>query len=82
MHADDPRNGIALCRNHHWAMVRWLIASTTDRVWQVSEWLDERIEGQRDLIRLNGLSVIAPRDAKHCPKEESLRWRQAHLRSA
>jgi putative restriction endonuclease len=79
---DDPRNGIALCRNHHWAMDRWLIAPTTDRAWQVSEWLDERIEGQRDLIRLNGLSVIVPRDAKYCPKEESLRWRQAHLRSA
>jgi len=49
---DDPRNGMALCKNHHWAMDRELIAPTTALTWHVSPCLDDRIEGQQDLIGL------------------------------
>jgi hypothetical protein len=60
---DNPTNGIALCPNHHWAMDRRLIAPCPDDrkpagIWRVnSERLDERIEGQRDLVALAGHSV-------------------------
>ncbi|WP_200797117.1 HNH endonuclease [Rubritalea squalenifaciens] len=30
---DHPRNGIALCKNHHRAMDRSLIASNPDMIW-------------------------------------------------
>jgi putative restriction endonuclease len=80
---DDPRNGMALCRNHHWAMDKLLIAPVppADRpLWRVSKALDVRIEGQTDLLSLDGKRVIPPRESRYLPKAEALRWRLEHLR--
>jgi putative restriction endonuclease len=76
---DDPRNGIALCRNHHWAMDGYLIAPTPTLKWQVSRCLDDRIEGQRDLLDLRGRSLILPRPERFHPKADALAWRESHL---
>jgi len=82
---DKPTNGMALCPNHHWAMDRHLIAPVPDRkktagIWRVNEArLDDRIEGQRDLVAIAGKSVIPPREEQFYPALESLRWRAEHL---
>ncbi|MFC1889377.1 HNH endonuclease [Thermodesulfobacteriota bacterium] len=76
---DDPRNGMALCKNHHWAMDRNLIAPGTDHAWHVSGSLDDRLEGQRDLLSLQKRTIILPREAKYHPKQEALAWRQRNL---
>ena len=82
---DKPTNGVALCPNHHWAMDRHLIAPCPDAkrlagVWRVNgERLDDRIEGQRDLVALAGKAVIPPSEEKFYPAIESLRWREQHL---
>lgn len=82
---DKPTNGIALCPNHHWAMDRYLIAPCPDSkrsagVWQVNgKRLDDRIEGQRDLVSLNGRAVIPPKEEKYYPDPESLLWRREQL---
>lgn len=78
-HDDDPRNGIALCKNHHWSMDRFLIAPGADLHWHVSRLLDDRIEGQRDLIVLRSRSVLLPASRRYHPKTEALRWRQERL---
>lgn len=85
---DKPTNGMALCPNHHWAMDRHLIAPVPDKkklagVWRVNEQrLDDRIEGQRDLVAIAGKSVIPPSEEKFYPAMESLRWREEHLVTA
>jgi putative restriction endonuclease len=82
---DNPTNGMALCPNHHWAMDRHLIAPVPDGkkragIWRVNaERLDDRIEGQRDLVAIAGKSVIPPGEEKFYPALESLRWREEHL---
>ncbi len=82
---DKPTNGMALCPNHHWAMDRLLIAPCPDAkrragIWRVNEErLDDRIEGQRDLVGLAGKAVIPPSEEKFYPAAESLRWREEHL---
>jgi len=82
---DKPTNGMALCPNHHWAMDRHLIAPVPDGkkragIWRVNEErLDDRIEGQRDLVAIAGKSVIPPGEEKFYPALESLRWREEHL---
>jgi putative restriction endonuclease len=82
---DKPTNGMALCPNHHWAMDRHLIAPVPDSkklagMWRVNESrLDDRIEGQRDLVAIAGKSVIPPGEEKFYPALESLRWREEHL---
>lgn len=75
---DDPRNGIALCKNHHWAMDKFLIVPGTDRLWHVSPELDDRIEGCKEIISLNKRKILLPHDQKYYPKKESLNWR--HIR--
>jgi putative restriction endonuclease len=85
---DRPTNGVALCPNHHWAMDRHLIAPCPDSrrkagVWRVNDrQLDDRIEGQRDLVALAGKPVIPPGEEKFFPALESLRWREEHLVTA
>ena len=82
---DMPTNGLALCPNHHWAMDRHLIAPCPDKrsrggVWRVNvNRLDDRIEGQRDLVALAEQDVIPPAEKKYYPAQESLRWREDHL---
>jgi len=79
-HDDDPRNGIALCKNHHWAMDRYLIAPDLDMNWKASGQLDDRIEGQQKLLDLQNRKILLPDDEKYYPKEESLRWRIERLK--
>jgi putative restriction endonuclease len=82
---DMPTNGVALCPNHHWAMDHHLIAPCPDPrkragVWRVNErQLDDRLDGQRDLLALGGKPVIPPREEKFFPAPESLRWREHRL---
>ena len=82
---DKPTNGMALCPNHHWAMDRHLIAPVPDSrkragIWRVNEQrLDDRIEGQRELVGIAGKTVIPPSEEKFYPALESLRWREEHL---
>lgn len=82
---DHPTNGMALCKNHHWALDRRLIAPTraSDRlVWKPSPLLDERLEGQDALISLKDKDVLLPRERKFHPAAESVEWRSQRLLSA
>jgi putative restriction endonuclease len=81
---DDPRNGMALCKNHHWAMDRFLIAPAPqpERTWKVSAVLDDRIEGQRDLLDLRNRSILLPREIRFHPRDDALAWRVGRLFTA
>lgn len=76
---DDPRNGMALCKNHHWAMDRFLIVPGTDNLWHVSPELEDRIEGCKEIISLNKRKILLPQDEKYYPKQESLSWRHSRI---
>lgn len=78
---DDPRNGLALCPNMHWAMDRNLIAPGPDRNWHVSPALDSRIPDFAVLLALEGKPIFLPVQTRYAPKRESLEWRIARLRS-
>ncbi len=79
---DHPTNGISLCKNHHWALDRLLISPTERNgklVWQPSPALDDRIEGQRPLVQLDGKRVLLPGERRFYPAEESIAWRVGNL---
>jgi len=46
------------------------------------ERLDDRIDGQRDLVASAGKSVIPPGEEKFYPALESLRWPEEHVVTA
>lgn len=88
-HNDHPTNGLALCKNHHWAMDRNLIAPCPGiaagdagraPVWHVSKLIDpRRSNGERELHELSGKSVLLPKDPAFHPDHEGLEWRCARL---
>lgn len=77
---DDPRNGLALAPNIHWAFDKHLIALDEDLKWHVSPVLDERIPDFAPLIQLHGKGLIGPTERRFTPKREALAFRMAHLR--
>jgi predicted restriction endonuclease len=79
-HNDHPTNGLALCKNHHWAMDRNLIAPCPDHHWHVSKILDpRRSNGEKELIELSGKSLLLPQDEAFHPDAEGLKWRCEQL---
>ena len=88
-HDDSPTNGMALCKNHHWLMDRHLIApgpgarnNYEKPRWYVCKDLTDRIEGQRDLLKLKNQTVLLPNDTRLCPKRESLDRQMAMFEEA
>lgn len=79
-HNDHPTNGIALCKNHHWAMDRFLIAPSPAGIWQVSKTLvARRSPGEKELLDLRNEPVLKPSDEAFYPAETALDWRCQRL---
>ncbi len=77
---DDPRNGIALTPDYHWAFDRGAISPGPDLKWHVSKMVDERIADNSFLLDLNGKDIILPKLGKFRPKEEALLARYENLK--
>lgn len=78
--SDHPSNGLALCKNHHWAMDRFLIAPGTDGAWRTSPRLiPHRSPGEQSLAGLRGQAVLAPREVAFMPALAALDWRCSRL---
>jgi len=76
---DDPRNGIALTPDTHWAMDQNLIAPGSDYLWHVSKTLDERIPDHQFLVRLKGKPLILPSEKRWYPRQDVLQWKIEQL---
>jgi len=72
---DDVRNGLCLCKNHHWAFDRGLITVDDDYHIMVSSFLDERRPTEWRLTELEGKRIRIPSfsDQVH-PAKEALAW--------
>lgn len=79
---DDPRNGLALTPDMHWAMDRNLIAPGPDLHWHVSRVLDPRIPDAARLVDLEGRKLFLPRDRSLTPRADVLGWRLERLRDS
>jgi putative restriction endonuclease len=77
---DDPRNGLALTPNMHWAMDKNLIAPGPDYSWHVSKAIDARIADYQSLLAIEGQPLLRPKDRRMWPKQEALAWRLDRLR--
>jgi len=77
---DDPRNGLALTPDMHWAMDKNLIAPGPDYKWHVSKQLDDRIPDYKNLTGLDGKKLFLPSEQRMYPKREVLEWREAMLK--
>ena len=81
---DHPSNGLALCKNHHWAMDQNLIALDAELRWHVSSIVDaRRSSGEAELFNLNGHPILnQPSEPDFRPDRFALEWRLEKLRRA
>jgi len=77
---DDPRNGLALTPDMHWALDKNIICPGPDKKWHVSKSIDRRIPDLKIFTDLEGLPLILPKESVYEPKIESLEWRLSRLR--
>jgi len=78
---DDPRNGMALTPDFHWALDKNIIAPGPDYKWHVSKHIDNRIADNKPLSDLNGRKVILPKDKRYWPDKVSLEERFDMMKS-
>ncbi|MBI1282790.1 MAG: hypothetical protein GC183_00455 [Thiobacillus sp.] len=76
---DDPRNGLALTPNMHWAMDTALIAPGPDYKWHISKMLDSRILDHRIFTELEGKPLFLPSEQRMYPLQDVLAWRLGNL---
>lgn len=81
-HNDHPSNGVALCRNHHWAMDNRLIALDLGNRWRVSPALHAlRSEGEKELLGLHERPIVRlPKDEDFQPGKPNREYRLQRLR--
>lgn len=72
---NDPRNGLALCKNAHWQFDRGLWSITDDfRVMVNRErFIEEGVSGQK-LADFDGHRLFLPSDPKYWPEPTHLAW--------
>jgi putative restriction endonuclease len=76
---NDPRNGIALCKNAHWLFDQGLWSLTDDyRVLIAASRFDEAGDDSHQLKRLEGCKVRLPVNPDHWPDTAHLAWHRRH----
>jgi putative restriction endonuclease len=73
---DDPRNGIALCKTHHWLFDQYLLTIRPDHTLLLSNFLKVNKNEIGDLWSLNDKPVLLPVDERFLPAQEAL---EVHL---
>ena len=73
-HNDHPRNGLALCKNHHWGFDAGWFTATDDYRLVASPHL--RQPGEQYLIP--GAPLHLPPQPEYAPAVEALAWHRAH----
>lgn len=76
--ADDARNGLALCRSHHWAFDHGLWSVRADGKIVVA--IATFGKGSNDLLkRFVGKTLASPKPAKMAPNPKALAWHHANV---
>ena len=76
--ADDARNGLALCRSHHWAFDRGLFGVDTSRQIAVFE-RAASLTGNSHLLAFDKKALREPNVTSLAPAEEALLWHRTNV---
>lgn len=73
-HNDDPRNGIALCKNHHWGFDAGAFGFSDDYQIIVSKRIVEAVP-----LVMAATQLSVPRKSEFAPAVEALRWHRQNV---
>ena len=76
---DDPRNGLSLCRRHHWAFDEGLFTVTDAMMVKVSPAVLRAERRRFDLEEYDSESLVAPAHEICRPHEEAIHWHQKQV---
>ena len=71
---DDIRNGMSLCKSHHWAFDTGLISLDDDYQVIVSPSMSEQGPTASMLTQLRNRRIWLPREGEHYPAQDALTW--------
>jgi len=71
---DDPRNGLTLCRAHHWAFDTGLVTLTKDYTVEVSPLVQRADSRKFELLSLAGQALHQPQREVVLPHAAALAW--------
>lgn len=69
---DDPRNGLALCKSHHWMYDSYLLTVRPDYRITISTWLKKEGEEIDHTLSWDRKEILLPEDERFLPSEEAL----------
>jgi putative restriction endonuclease len=69
---DDPRNGMALCKTHHWMFDQYLVSVTPDYRIRLSPWLIGNGQNIEGTLKLEGSAIHLPSDSRFKPAPVAL----------
>ena len=73
-HNDDPRNGVSLCKNHHWGFDAGWFTATTDYKILVSP----RLLNSTTYLAAGG-TLLVPTQREYAPASEALAWHRQNV---
>ena len=76
---NDVRNGISLCRLHHWSFDRGLISVDRNYKVIISEFMLERGPTEWLLTTMRGKSILLPEHNELYPAQEALAWHREEV---
>ncbi|MBD2303063.1 HNH endonuclease [Nostoc sp. FACHB-190] len=80
---DRIDNGLALCKNHHWAFDRYWFTIDDDYRIIVSDRIREDSPNAKPMREFEGDRIILPAQVQYYPRQDSLQWhREEFLRRA
>jgi putative restriction endonuclease len=77
-------NGLALCKNHHWAFDRgWFSINEDYRIIiPRGRFTEESPQETKPMKEFNGKQIVLPTKEAHFPRLESLHWHRQHWKIA
>ena len=76
---DDPRNGLALCRTHHWAFDAGLFSVNSNYGVILSPAVRQAETRNFGLLDLEGKLILLPQNEIMRPHTKSLEWHRTHV---
>jgi putative restriction endonuclease len=77
--SDDPRNGLALCRTHHWAFDSGIFTLTDDYEIMLSSFVKEADSQNFPLLEMDKKPVLLPSNKTVFPHPEAIRWHRQNI---
>lgn len=76
---DDPRNGLSLCRTHHWAFDEGLFTVSDEYTVIISPVLNKAKHHHFPLLEFDQQKILAPQDKRIAPNTVALQWHRENI---